>query len=354
MATIRDVAGLAGVAISTVSLALNAPDRVSPETRARIEEAARQVGFAANPIAQSLKRGRSRLIAMVVSDITNPFFGRLLREIERCAMEADYLVVVCDTHGSVENERAILQHLAGQRVAGVILSPVGQAGVSVDGLRGLTMPLVLFDHRLAGLAVDYVGTDNELASAMLTEHLVRQGHTKIAYIGGTAGLYTAEKRREGFGATLRANGIDVDPELVVDGRYDAQGGYDAAMRLLTRAQNRPTAVIAASNVMAIGALQACNELSVHCPGDVSLAGIDDVPWGSVIRPRITAAVQPVGEMARAACEMLMERIAARSGPILPPRDAVFQPRFVPGESTSPPRDMHASGKRLRAQMQTSL
>jgi LacI family transcriptional regulator len=342
MATIRDVAALAGVSISTVSLALNAPERVSPETRQRITDAAQQVGFAANPIAQSLKRGRSRLIAMVVADITNPFFGRLLREIERCAMEADYLVVVCDTNGSAENERAILQHLEGQRVAGIILSPLGREGINLEHMRGLTMPLVLFDHRLEGLGSDYVGTDNELASAMLTEHLVRLGHSRIAFIGGTAGLYTAEKRREGFEATLRAHGIAPDRELMLDGRYDGQGGYDAAMRLLTRPKDRPTAIIAASNVMAIGALQACNELGIACPGDVSMAGIDDVPWGEVIRPRITAAVQPVGDMARAACEMLMERIAARQGGALEPRIAVFQPRLVLGESTAPARD---SGER---------
>ncbi len=336
MATIRDVAGLAGVSISTVSLALNAPDRVSAETRARVEDAARQVGFSANPIAQSLKRGRSRLIGMVVADITNPFFGQLLREVERCASEADYLVVVNDTNASPETERAILQHLAGQRVAGIILSPIGFGGMVQEALRGLRMPLVLFDHRLDGVESDYVGTDNVLAAAMLTEHLARLGHRRIAWIGGTTGLYTAVMRQRGYEQTLQAHGIAVDPSLIADGRYDWQGGYDAAMRLLTRAEGRPTAIIAASNVMAVGALQACNDLSVVCPADVSLAGIDDLPWSAVIRPRITAAVQPVDAMAEAACRMLMERIAAPPGAVITPRERVFPPRFQMGESTAPP------------------
>jgi LacI family transcriptional regulator len=196
---------------------------------------------------------------------------------------------------------------------------------------------VLFDHRLPDVEADYVGTDNELASAMLTEHLVRLGHTRIALIGGTAGLYTAERRREGYENTLRAHGIAVDPDLMVDGRYDGQGGYDAAMQLLTRPRNRPTAILAASNVMAIGALQACNELSVTCPDDISLAGIDDVPWSNVIRPRITAAVQPVDDMARAACRMLMERISHSKDAVIAPRTAVLPPRLVIGESTAPPR-----------------
>lgn len=336
MATIRDVAGLAGVSISTVSLALNAPDRVSAETRARVEEAARQVGFSANPIAQSLKRGRSRLIGMVVADITNPFFGRLLREVERCATEAGYMVVVNDTNASEANERAILQHLAGQRVAGMILSPHSAGRDFTAMISALPMPFVLFDHRLEGVDSDYVGTDNVLAAAMLTEHLVRLGHRRIAWIGGTSGLYTAVMRQRGYEQTLQAHGIAVDPALIVDGRYDWQGGYDAAMRLLTRAEGRPTAIIAASNVMAVGALQACNDLSVACPADVSLAGIDDLPWSAVIRPRITAAVQPVDRMAEAACRMLMERIAAPPGAVIAARDMVFPPRFQMGESTAPP------------------
>lgn len=337
MATIRDVARLAGVSISTVSLALNAPDRVSVDTRRRVIDASREVGFSANPIAQSLKRGRSRLIGMVVADITNPFFGRLLREIERCATEADYLVVVNDTNASAVNERAILHHLAGQRVAGIILSPHGIGGANIDLIRDLPMPFVLFDHRLPDIEADYVGTDNELASAMLTEHLVRLGHTRIALIGGTTGLYTAERRREGYENTLRAHGITVDPNLIVDGRYDGQGGYNAAMHLLTRPRNRPTAILAASNVMAIGALQVCNELSINCPADLSLAGIDDVPWSNVIRPRITAAVQPVDEMARAACRMLMDRISRSDWRATAPSAVVLPPRILIGESTAPPR-----------------
>lgn len=333
MSTIRDVARLAGVSISTVSLTLNAPDRVSTETRRKVADAARIVGYTANPIAQSLKRGRSRLIGMVVSDITNPFFGKLLREIERCAMEADYLVIVCDTAGEIAYERTILAHLSGQMVAGVILSPCGDQAAGTDHISALTMPCVLFDQKLRDVQGDFVGTDNVLASAMLTEHLIRLGHRRIAYIGGTTGLYTAEHRRRGFVETMQASGLIVDPDLMLDGRYNGEQGYEAAMRLMTRSTGRPTAILAASNVMALGALQACNDLSISCPDEVSLAGIDDVPWSAVIRPRITMAVQPVEEMARIASRILMDRIAAPDPASIPFRDVVLSPRLVIGEST---------------------
>ena len=336
MATIHDVAGLAGVSISTVSLALNRPERVSVETRRKVAEAARQVGFSANPIAQSLKRGTSRLIGLVVADITNPFFGRLLREIESCAAEAGYMVVVNDTHASDDQERAILTLLQGQRAAGVILSPHGAGPDHADLIRTLGMPVVLFDHRLQGLDCDYVGTDNRLAAAMLTEHLIRLGHRRIAFIGGLPGVYTAIGRREGYVSTLEAHGLPVDPGLIVDGNYTGEGSYAATLQLLTRPTDRPTAILAASNLMAIGALQACNELGVSVPGEVSLAGIDDVPWSDVISPRITCAVQQVDEMARAACRMLMERIQSRSAEPLPPRDLVFSPQFQIRASTAAP------------------
>ena len=336
MSTIRDVARLAGVSISTVSLALNTPGRVSAETRRKVAEAANAVGFTANPIAQSLKRGRSRLIGLVVADITNPFFGRLLREIESCAAAAGYLVVVADTQAESLQERAVLTHLQAQRAAGVILSPHGSGPEHVELIRNLAMPVVLFDHRLEGLEADYVGTDNELASAMLTEHLIRLGHRRIAWVGGPAGIYTAERRRAGFEATLRAHGLPVDTDMMLDGRFTGDGGYGAALRLLTRPQNRPTAILAASNLMAIGALQACNELGIACPAEISLAGIDDVPWSNVIRPRITCAVQQVDEMARVTCRLLMERIAAKTQTGIPPRSVVQPPQFKIGESTAGP------------------
>lgn len=333
MSTIRDVARIAGVSILTVSLTLNNPDRVSPETKRRVAEAARAVGYTANPIAQSLKRGRSRLIGMVVSDITNPFFGNLLQEIERCAMEADYLVVVSDTAGREVAEKAILNHLSGQLVSGIILQPCGHYLGLANHIAALDMPFVLFDHKLAEIESDFVGTDNVLASAMLTEHLIRLGHTRIGYIGGTTGLYTAEKRKQGFYESMKASGLKVNENLVLDGRYSGDQGYEAAMRIMTLRADRPTAVLAASNVMALGALQACNDLSIRCPEEVSLAGIDDVPWSAVIRPRITMAVQPVEEMARVASRLLMDRIAATDPASIPFRNVVMAPRLVIGEST---------------------
>jgi LacI family transcriptional regulator len=339
MATIRDVAKLAGVSISTVSLALNGTGPVSRETYQKVRDAARTAGYAPNSLAQSLSIGRTRLIGMVVGDISNPFFGRLLKEVERLALERNHLVILCESGTDPDRERAILDHLSGQRVAGVILTPHGMWPVHdyVDYLKQLTMPLVLVDHKVDGLDVDFVGSDNILAAAMVTEHVIRFGHTRIAHIAGKTGLYTAERRKEGFRATMAAANIPVDESLIVDGGYDGERAYAQAMRLLTRA-DRPTAIVAANNVMALGALQAMNDLGFACPDDISLTSIDDVPWGNVIRPRITMVVQAVDEMARVATEFLMERINSRAGNAIPPREHILMPKLVVGQSCAPPRD----------------
>lgn len=335
MATIRDVAKLAGVSISTVSLALNETGPVSLETYQKIWAAAQEVGYAPNPLAQSLKSGRSRMIGMIVGDISNPFFGRLLREVERVAIANNHLVIVSDSDGNPDHERAIMDHLSNQRVAGLILSPLGRDEAYIQHLRELRMPLVMIDQKLEGVAADFVASDNILASAMLTEHLIRFGHRRIAHIAGIDGLWTAEKRKQGFRDTMRSAGIEPDESLIVDGQYKGEAGYAQAMRLLTRA-DRPTAIVAANNVMALGALQAMNDLGFRCPEDISLTSIDDVPWGNVIKPRITMVVQPVDDMARIAAEWLIERINARDGREIPPREEILIPKLVVGQSCGAP------------------
>ena len=340
MATIRDVARLAGVSISTVSLALNKTGPVSEETLQKIWAAANSVGYAPNPVAQSLKSGRTRLIGMIVGDVSNPFFGRLLKEVERLALDKGYLVIVSDSGTDPARERAILEHLSGQRVAGILLSPHGSSPEQVEHIRKLKIPLVLIDHKIDGVDADFVASDNALASAMLTEHVIRFGHRRIAHIAGKAGLYTSRMREKGFRDTMAGAGIEVDESLVVDGEYDGERAYAQAMRLLTSA-NRPTAILAANNVMALGTLQAINDLGFRCPDEISLTSIDDVPWGNVINPRITMVVQPVDEMARIATDCLLERINAR-GAAIPPRDFILIPKLVVGHSCAqPPRSSGA-------------
>ena len=264
MATIRDIARMAGVSVSTVSLSFSSPNRVSPETLAKIRKAAAKIGYVVDPVARSLAGGRSRLIGMVVADISNPFFGSLLKEVERCATAAGYLVILSDSGDDVDRERQILEHMSGQRVAGIVLSPCSYGADYVRSFATLKMPVVLFDQKVDGLEHDFVGTDNRLASAMLTRHLLQFGHRHIGLVAGTTGLFTSTERTRGFVETLEGAGIEVDHTLIVDGEYEGDTAYTAAMRILTRS-DRPTAIVAANNVMALATLQATYDLGFRCP-----------------------------------------------------------------------------------------
>ena len=331
MATIRDVAKLAGVATSTVSLALNDKGPVSARTRARIRAAAEQLGYAPSVMAQSLRRGHNKLIGLVLGDIGNPFFGRLLRSVDSVVAEADHMLIVADTASHADREIKTLDQLRRHRVGGIIMAPLSNDEDFAAYLRKIDMPVVLIDQYVDGVKLDYVCSDNELATAMLTEYLVRLGHRRICYLGGQTHWWTAQLRLAGFRAAMATSGVDIDPELEVVADFSGERAYDHVTRLMTH-PNRPTAIVAASNLMALGALQAINDLGFDCPGDVSLAGIDDVPWGNVIKPRITSVVQPVEELAEVAAAWILERINTRGGATIPPRTHIAMPRLVVGGS----------------------
>lgn len=332
MATIRDVAKHAGVAIATVSAALNESASVSEETRKRVWAAVDAVGYSPNAIARSLRLGKSRLIGIAVADITNPFCSSMVRTMENAAIAAGYSIIVCNTDDHPTRERDVIKQLRSQHVAGIILMPIGKEEDyrRLSEARNLP-PIVAVDNKVKGLESDFVGVDNRSCARMLTQYLLRLGHRRIAMITGIPGVWTSEERRIAFLETMEEAGAPVDPSMCVPGNYHDDLAYDVTKLLMTRA-NRPTAIIGANNVTALGALQAILELGFRCPQDVSLVGIDDVPWGGLVRPRIVTVAQPIADIARAAIACLLERISGAVGSDAPLREIVFQPRFLSGDS----------------------
>ncbi len=332
MATIRDVARLAGVSISTVSLALNSPKRVGIETLDRIQQAVKATGYRIDPVAQTLARGRSSLIGFVSANLGNMFFGDIRREIEHQALDNGYFVLIADSSGKADLERALLERLEAQRMAGIVLAANGRGNDYAAFLRDFKIPIVMFDQKVEGAERDFVGSDNPLTTAILTEHLLQLGHRRVAFISGPAGLHTADERLKGYMDTMAGAGVDIDPSLVVEGGYTRTGGYRQAMRLLAR-RDRPTAIIGANNMMGLAALQVMQEMGFRCPDDVSLAMVDDVPWSSVITPRITMVVQDAQKLGELAAQRLLARIQSSEGAAAPPQDLILTPRFVRGDST---------------------
>ncbi|MBN9360924.1 MULTISPECIES: LacI family DNA-binding transcriptional regulator [unclassified Devosia] len=331
MATIRDVARLAEVSVSTVSLALSNPGRVSQKTLERIRTAVAAVGYVADPLAQSLARGRSKMIGLVVGNVGNPFFGDIRRELENYALEHEHFVLIADSSGKLERERALVEHLIGLKIAGLALAPSSFGPDYVKFVESLKVPMVCFDQKVAGIERDFVGSDNYLAGAMLTEHLLQLGHRRIAFIAGPQHMHTASERYRGFMETMASAGVDVNPNYVVDGQFTRSAGYEAAMRLLIQPE-RPTAILGANNAVALAALQAMQELGFDCPGDISLCMIDDVQWSNVITPRITMVVQDTLKLGGIIARRLLHRISTPDAAAEPPQDFVLAPKFVPGNS----------------------
>lgn len=331
MANIRDVAKHAGVSIATVSAALNDSGPVSEETRRKVWAAVEAVGYSPNAIARSLRLGKSRLIGIVVGDISNPFCATVVRVVEEGAIAKKYSIIVGTAGDDARRELAVIDQFRAQHVAGIVLMPGGQGEEYVHRLERRDMPpIVTMDQRIAGLARDFVGVDNRAAVRMAAGYLLRLGHRRVAMIKGRHGMWTAEERLAAFHQTMGEAGVTVDPSLCVAGDYHGEAAYAATMPLLTR-PDPPTAIVAANNVMALGALQAVFDAGFRCPADISIVGIDDVPWSKLVRPRVVTVAQPVEEISRLAIEWLLERMAGDNAAIAP-RHRIFQPYFISGES----------------------
>lgn len=333
MVGIRDVARRAGVSIATVSIALSGKRPVSAETRRQVREAAQAVGYAPDAIASSLRSGRSNLLGLIVSDITNPFFAELARAVETSANESGFAVIVCNSDEKPDRERDLLDILRVQRVAAVLFAPSGTgrayAGSIADGNGA---PRVAIDRLVAGIACDYVGLDNRMAARLATRHLIDLGHRRIAFVGDRPGLSTSDDRFMGYRETLAAAGVAVDAALCRRGDFGGEAAYSAARPILA-APRPPTAIVAANNVLALGAMQVLGDLGLHCPADVSVVGIDDFPWSNALHPRLTTVAQPIADIGAAAVRFALERL---DGPARrTPRRAVLAPRLVVRDSCGP-------------------
>jgi LacI family transcriptional regulator len=308
MTTIKDVARVAGVSIATVSALLNGTARVSEKLSQRIWAAIESTGYSPHGIARSLRLGRTRSIGLVVGDISNPFFTSLAKTVEARALEAGYMVIVANSDEEPEKELKLLKLLREQRVAGILLTPSGHDPSYLLALSRTTdIPIVLLDRLLPQSSFDAVVVDNLAAARMATDYLVRLNHRRIAMVIGKQHIWTMEQRLRGYRESLKLAGIEPDStlELIADTRIET--AYEVVQRLLAQ-PNPPTAIFAANILMMLGAIEAVMDMGFRCPEQVSLAGIDDFPGSSAIRPLLTTVTQPIEELAERAVGQLLGRI----------------------------------------------
>ncbi|MDT7673684.1 MAG: LacI family transcriptional regulator [Pseudonocardiales bacterium] len=331
IATMADVARLAGVSVATVSHVLNGTRAVRPNTRDQVLEAVRSANYTPNTVARSLATARTTTIGLALSAISNPYFGDLLRSIENTASAAGYTVLLADPRDEPDYELTVVQRLQQRRVDGLVLAPSGEPTAALDYLAETRLPTVLVD-RLIDAGLDQVGSENIRPVAELVQHFAERGHRRIGLIAGHRGLATTVERRDGYLLGLRRSGLAADQELIVDGNSETEAARLAVHRLL-RLTRPPTAIIAGNNTMTIGALSALREASVPVPGGMALAGFDDFPWADLFQPGLTAIAQPFVEMGRRAVELLLARMADPAAPQVTVR---LPPAFVHRDSCGCP------------------
>ena len=320
--TIKDVAQRAEVSLSTVSAVLNATAPASQATRLRVLAAVAELGYEPNSQGRNLKRKRSHAIGLIVPDVLNPFFALVAEGIGDEARRRDYVLVLCSTDSDAEREASFARLLRARRLDGIVhLSGTGLPPAALLELASGS-PVVTVDERVPGLTGPFVGSDNRRGARLAAELAVARGHRCFGIVAGPTGLWTAEQRLAGYREALAAAGVDPDTVATVRGDYRLESGRAAAATLLAgEPGRRPTALLVANDLMAIGCIQQALSLGIDLPGELGVIGYDDIPLATVVTPALTSVRQPARRMGRVAAELLLDGIDGRDVPAsvdLPP------------------------------------
>jgi LacI family transcriptional regulator len=321
--TLREVAARAGVSPITASRALNDTGYVSRDLRARVLKAAEELDYVPNAVARSLRSKKTQLIALLAG-ITNPFWASVARGIEETATAAGYGVLLCNTDDDPAKEARYIQQLVRRRIDGLIIAATKDSAAILRDL-GRHQPFVLIDRVVEGVEADTVRGDNAGAAYRMTQHLLSTGYRRIGVISGSRNVSTAEERVEGYRAAMAEAGIapEEQEDMIVYGKYTESWGYEATHLFMLRS-NRPDALFAANNFIALGVLEALHTLGLKVPQDVAVVCFDDTTNLSSAR-FLTTASQPAEQMGRVAATLLLERFDA---PDTPPRDIVLPIEMV--------------------------
>ncbi|MGW8992761.1 LacI family DNA-binding transcriptional regulator [Streptomyces zhihengii] len=330
---IKDVAQHADVSVGTVSNVLNNPHRVSERTRERVQHAIRQLGYVRSENARQLRGGRSRMLALLVLDLTNPFYVEIARGAQEAARAAGLGVMVCSSGPDGADESHYLHLFAEHRVRGVLVTPAAATTTPVLGtLRRQGIPYVLVDGAPAATDACSVAVDDIAGGEMAGRHLAAAGHRSIAYVRGDARLHQVSDRRTGIFRALNAAGESGHVTEISSHTSGVAGGRDAFARILGL-PHRPTAVFCSNDLIALGVLQAAYEAGISVPGELAIVGYDDIEYAASAAVPLTSVRQPARELGLRAVHLLFNEIDSTNGHCH--RDVVLLPELVVRKSTGP-------------------
>ncbi|MDT5157552.1 MAG: LacI family transcriptional regulator, repressor for deo operon, udp, cdd, tsx, nupC, and nupG [Acidobacteriota bacterium] len=307
MSSIKDVAREAGVSTATVSHVLNNTRFVSEEMRARVLEAVELCGYYPNAHARSLASGRSQILGLVVSDISNPFFPELVKSIEAAAFERGYDVILSNTNYDPERTSHYVRRLIERKVVGVALMTSELDASLIGELARREVSVVFLDLGRPGVHMSNLCVNYEAGIEEAIGHLVTLGHSRIAFVGGPAHLRSAARRHEAFRKSMRRR-LPKVPVRIHHGDFKLEGGRRAAREILD-GRERPTAIVAANDMMALGVMFELRAVGLSIPHDISVIGFDDIAFAALSDPPLTTICLPRAELGRRAVEALMATLS---------------------------------------------
>jgi LacI family transcriptional regulator len=300
------------VSTATVSHVVNGSRAVSAETQKKVKAAIKALKYRPDGIARSLRVAQTGTIAVLISDVTNPFFADFVRGVEDMAHQRGerYNLLLCNTEENATRERRALDLVLERRIDGIIIAPAGGNEEMLADLAESGLPLVFGDRKLRGVPADTVVADNVAAAAELTRHLIFLGHKRIGLLQADLDSSAIRERVTGFCETLARSGLKLDPGHVARSPSGIPAA-EAAGKVLLAVSPRPDAVFCTNNFMTLGLMQAVIDRGLRCPEDIAIAGFDDFPWAAAFRPRLTAVAQPAYEIGQEAATLLFDRISGR-------------------------------------------
>jgi LacI family repressor for deo operon, udp, cdd, tsx, nupC, and nupG len=330
--TVKEIAAIAKVSVATVSRALQRPEIVSEETRQRIHEVVKRLGYTPNALARNLRTARTRLIIALLPDIANPFFSEVIRGIEQVAHENGYSVLLGETQSSLVREQAYADMVAARQADGIITMSHRVPAIPIDG----RLPVVNACEYVKDKKISSVYIDNVAAAGAAVDYLVTLGHRDIAFIAGPSSSPICVDREQGYQLALQRAKIAANPALTAVGDFSIEAGERAIDLFLSQAQSF-SAVFCSNDEMAIGAMRALISHGLRVPEDVSVVGFDDIRFARYTSPPLTTVAQPKNALGREAMAMLIELL---NDPDVPPRKRVLSADLVVRGSTMP----RASGR----------
>lgn len=302
--TLRDLAKTVGVSASTASRALNNNSAISEEIRKKVFKAAKEAHYIPNSLARSLALKRSHLIGLLVPSIANPFFAEILRGAHDVAQQKGYVVALCDTQRSREREELFSERLLQSQVDGFIVTGSVMLEERIREWRQRNIPLVLAGRRSAGLGISGVSVDDVSAGDQATQYLISKGYKKIQFLGGGPDSPATKDRQRGYLDAMERRGL---APLISFGDYSMESGFREAAKI-AKIADRPDAVFAANDLMAIGLIMGLAGFAVKVPHDLAVIGCDDIPMGTLIRPALTSVQIPMYEIGARAMALLLNSL----------------------------------------------